>query len=92
LDAEREVDFGRYWWALVACWWLPVVALLAGAVIGYLSTLGGGVGYTATSQLYLGQPVIAGALVNSAPTTLALVLRVVSAGTTIRAVAAPGSG
>jgi len=34
LDAEREVDLGRYLDALVARWWLPVLGLLIGVVIG----------------------------------------------------------
>ena len=40
LDAEQEVDLGRYWSAIVARWWLPVLGFVAGAFIGYLTSLG----------------------------------------------------
>jgi len=55
-EAEQEVDFGRYWRLLVARWWLPVLGLILGAVIGYLLTVGGTQRYKATATLYLGQP------------------------------------
>jgi capsular polysaccharide biosynthesis protein len=55
-DAEREVDFRRYWDALLARWWLPVLALVVGAIIGYAVSLGGGQVYNAQATLYLGQP------------------------------------
>ena len=35
LDAEQEVDLGRYWNAVVARWWLPLAGLLVGALIGW---------------------------------------------------------
>jgi uncharacterized protein involved in exopolysaccharide biosynthesis len=53
-DAEQEVDLGRYWNAIVARWWLPVLGLLVGAVIGYLVSLGGGQVWRADSTVYLG--------------------------------------
>jgi uncharacterized protein involved in exopolysaccharide biosynthesis len=56
LDDEREVDLRKYWNALVARWWLPVVGLVAGLIVGYLFTLGGNQVYQATATLYLGQP------------------------------------
>jgi Chain length determinant protein len=56
LDAEREVDLGRYWHALIQRWWLPVAGLIVGAVIGYLVSIGGNQVYTAKSTIYLGQP------------------------------------
>jgi capsular polysaccharide biosynthesis protein len=55
-EAEREVDFRRYWNALVTRWWLPVFGLVLGAIIGYAVSLGGAQVYRATSTLYLGQP------------------------------------
>src|SRR5919205_295140 len=42
LDGEDEVDLGRYWSAIAARWWLPVLGLVAGALIGYLVAVGGG--------------------------------------------------
>jgi hypothetical protein len=76
VDAEQEVDFGRYWRAITARWWLPVGGLVAGLVIGYLVSLGTHSStYKATAQVYLGQPLAPGgaAPVGSAPTSLGLV-------------------
>src|SRR5262249_25375424 len=55
-DAEQEVDFSRYWRALVLRWWLPLLGLVLGAIVGYLISLGGGEVYKAQATLYLGQP------------------------------------
>lgn len=52
--AEQEVDFGRYWHALVARWWLPLLGLLAGAFVGYLISLGGKQVWNASATVYLG--------------------------------------
>jgi hypothetical protein len=54
LDAEQEVDLGRYWSAIVARWWLPVLGLVAGAFIGYLISLGGKDVWKASATVYLG--------------------------------------
>ena len=73
LDAEQEVDFGRYWRLIATRWWLPVGLLVAGLVIGYLVSLGtNSTTYKATAQVYLGQPLAPGAAtpVTSAPTSL----------------------
>ena len=56
LEAEQEVDFRRYWNAVLARWWLPALGLLAGIVGGYALALGGGDVYRAEATLYLGQP------------------------------------
>jgi hypothetical protein len=56
LDAEEELDLGRYWQALLARWWLPVAGLIAGAIVGYLLSLGGSQVYQAKAEIYLGQP------------------------------------
>jgi outer membrane lipoprotein SlyB len=91
LDAEQEVDFGRYWRAIAARWWLPVAGLVAGLVIGYLVSLGTHSStYKATAQVYLGQPLAPGgaAPVGSAPTSLGLVSNFVTAESTIKRVAA----
>src|SRR5918992_5266721 len=56
LDVEQEVDLGRYASAVAARWWLPLLGLLAGVVVGYLLSLGGGQVYRAEALLYLGQP------------------------------------
>ena len=56
LEAEQEVDLGRYWRAIAARWWLPLVGLLAGAAIGYVISLGGSESFKASATLYLGTP------------------------------------
>jgi hypothetical protein len=54
LEAEQEVDLGRYWSAIVARWWLLLAGLLVGALIGYLISLGGKQVWNASSNVYLG--------------------------------------
>jgi uncharacterized protein involved in exopolysaccharide biosynthesis len=56
VDAEEELEFGRYWSALVARWWLPLAGLVAGIAIGYVLSLSGNQVYQAKSTIYLGQP------------------------------------
>jgi len=56
LEVEQEVEFRRYWNAVLARWWLPALGLLAGIVGGYALALGGGDVYKASATLYLGQP------------------------------------
>jgi capsular polysaccharide biosynthesis protein len=55
-EAEQEVDFGRYWRLIAARWWLVVLAVIVGAIIGYAASLGGAQTFQATATLYLGQP------------------------------------
>jgi hypothetical protein len=55
-EAEQEVDFARYGRMLARRWWLVAIGVVAGAVIGFLVSLGGGKLYSATSTIYLGQP------------------------------------
>jgi uncharacterized protein involved in exopolysaccharide biosynthesis len=56
LDAEREVDLGRWRTAIAARWWLPVVGLVAGAILGLLASVGGAQVYRAQALISLGQP------------------------------------
>ncbi len=73
LDAEQEIDLGRVWRATIARWWLLLIGLVAGAIVGLLVSLGGGKQWKATSEIYLGQPLSAGgAQISSPPTSLAL--------------------
>jgi capsular polysaccharide biosynthesis protein len=75
LEAEQEVDFGRYGRAIAARWWLLVVGAVLGALIGFLVSLSDGKIYKATAQVYLGQPLApdSAAPVTTSPTTLGLV-------------------
>jgi hypothetical protein len=74
LDAEQEIDLGRLWRATIARWWLLLIGLVAGAIIGLLVSLGGGKQWKATTEIYLGQPLAANgsAAISSAPTSLGL--------------------
>jgi uncharacterized protein involved in exopolysaccharide biosynthesis len=88
-DAEQEVDLSHYWWAIVARWWLIVLCIAIGVVIGYLVSLGGGRLYQARSTVYLGQPLTAtgsGGLQGVA-TNPATVNQIVKSESVIRAVA-----
>jgi capsular polysaccharide biosynthesis protein len=67
-EAEQEVDFARYVRLLAVRWWLLAAGVVAGAVIGYLISLGGTQVYSAKATLYLGQPLTPGG--NSSVTTL----------------------
>jgi uncharacterized protein involved in exopolysaccharide biosynthesis len=53
---DDEVDFGRYWAALVARWWLLLAGLLAGGLVGYLTASGSKQVNRASVTIYLGQP------------------------------------
>ncbi|HXR12582.1 MAG TPA: Wzz/FepE/Etk N-terminal domain-containing protein [Gaiellaceae bacterium] len=55
-EAEREVDFGRYWRLLAARWWVVAGGIVLGAIVGYAVALGGSQNYSASATLYLGQP------------------------------------
>src|SRR4051812_39207746 len=88
LDGEQEVDFGRYGRTVGQRWWLPVLGLVAGGIVGYLLSLGGGTVYSAQSLVYLGQPIgPAGNQVASINTNVAAVRGIVRSESTIRQVA-----
>ena len=56
VNAEQEVDLGRYASALAARWWLPLAGLVVGLVAGALLALGGGTVWKASALISLGQP------------------------------------
>ena len=60
LDAEAEVDLGGYGEAILARWWLLLLGLIVGAIIGYLTTLGGSQTFRAQATMYAGQPLGSG--------------------------------
>jgi uncharacterized protein involved in exopolysaccharide biosynthesis len=74
LDAEQEIDLGRVWRAAIARWWLILVGLVAGAIIGLLVSLGGHSRWKATALVYLGTPLspTGSAQISSPPTQLGL--------------------
>jgi uncharacterized protein involved in exopolysaccharide biosynthesis len=74
VDAESEIELGRLWRAAIARWWLLLVGLVAGAIIGLLVSLGGHSHWKATSLVYLGTPLspTGSAQISSPPTQLGL--------------------
>jgi uncharacterized protein involved in exopolysaccharide biosynthesis len=60
LEAEREVDFGRYVGMILARWWLVLAAIAVGCLLGYVFSRGGGDSWEATAIVYLGQTISPG--------------------------------
>jgi hypothetical protein len=88
LDAEESVDLRRHWVAITTHWWLPVIGLVAGVIVGYLISLGGAQVYKAKSVVYLGQPLSQGGVqVQSQATNPSTVRQIVTAESTIERVA-----
>jgi uncharacterized protein involved in exopolysaccharide biosynthesis len=80
LEAEQEVDLGRVASTVAARWWLPLLGILLGAVVGYAFSIGGGKVYEAEARVYLGNPFSpgGGATVQSIqtnPSTVAEIIR-----------------
>jgi uncharacterized protein involved in exopolysaccharide biosynthesis len=88
-DAEQEIDFRRYWDALVERWWLPLLGLVLGAIVGYAVSLGGGQVYKAQVTVYLGQPYSASGNIQlqNLQTNPSTVRQIVNAQTSIAAAA-----
>jgi hypothetical protein len=85
---EPEIDLRRYWSAVAARWWLPVLGLVVGAAIGYALSLGGNDVWRAQALVYLGQPVTpSGAQVQSLSTNPAAVGEIVGSASVQRRVA-----
>ena len=63
LNAERDIDLGRWRRALTALWWLPAAGLVLGAIVGVLFALGGTKQFSASALVSLGQPVSPGGVV-----------------------------
>lgn len=87
---DDDVDLGRFGTALAQRWWLLVLGLVAGAIVGYLTTLGGTRVYRAQAVVYLGQPlgILGGSAVPSLNTNPASAKAIVSSEFTVRRVSA----
>src|SRR5436309_7108964 len=86
--ADDEVDLGRYWASVAARWWLPLLGLVVGAIIGYLVAVGGGSTYRAQAVVSLGTPLaVGGGILPSVQTNAAAVRQIVSAASNIQRVA-----
>jgi capsular polysaccharide biosynthesis protein len=84
VDAEQEVDLGRYASTVAARWWLPLLGIILGALAGYALSIGGGRVYEAEARVYLGNPFSpnGGAVVQSLatnPSTVSEIIRSESA-------------
>ncbi len=61
LDAEQEIDFGRYGRAVLRRWWLVLAAAVVGALVGWLVSAAENADVNrAEATVYLGQPTTAG--------------------------------
>lgn len=56
LEREVEIDLGSLGRTLLRGWWIIVLAIVAGAIIGLLVASGGGELFQARTVVYLGQP------------------------------------
>ncbi len=93
VDAEQEIDLGRVWRATIAHWWLILIGLVVGAIIGLLVSLGGHSRWKATALVYLGTPLspTGSAQISSPPTQLGLATAFVTSEYAAR-IAAKASG
>ena len=55
-DEEREIDFAGLGRSVARRWWLVLAGVVVGAVLGYLTSVGGDDVYVARTTLYLGTP------------------------------------
>jgi hypothetical protein len=90
IAGEQEVDFGRYWLAIIRRWWLPVGALVLGGIVGVLVQSGGARPYKATVTVYLGQPYAPDSTtaIQSLPTRLGFIQETATARAVLRKAAA----
>jgi hypothetical protein len=56
LEGEQEVDLRSAWQRIKLRWWLPVLGIVAGALVGLVLALSGGQVWQAETIVYLGQP------------------------------------
>src|SRR5215213_9897704 len=91
LEAEQEVDFRRYGSLLAARWWLPVAGLVAGLLVGYVLSVGGGSVWKAQALISLGQPFYGGSPVTSFATNPRAVSEIIRSESALK-VAARKSG
>lgn len=89
LEGEAEVDLGRYAAAVAARWWLVLLGLVAGVLVGLLLSVGGEEVYRASALVYPGQTLSPSgtAQVQSLSTNPATVREIVRSEAAIRRVA-----
>ena len=85
---DDEVDLGRYWASVAARWWLPLLGLVLGALVGYLVAVGGGSTYRGQAVVSLGTPLaVGGGILPSVQTNATAVRQIVAAASTKERVA-----
>src|SRR5947208_5713185 len=85
---DDEIDLGRYWASVAARWWLPLLGLVLGAIVGYLVAVGGGSTYRGQAVVSLGTPLaVGGGILPSVQTNASAVRQIVAAASTIDRVA-----
>jgi uncharacterized protein involved in exopolysaccharide biosynthesis len=85
LDAEREVDFGRWVSAVAARWWLPLLGLVLGLALGWALSLGGKDVFRAQALVYMGDPLSpSGARVSTLGTTVSSIREIVTSEAAVR--------
>ena len=88
LAAEQEIDFGRYAARVAARWWLPLLGLVAGLVLGYLISVGGSDVFRAQALVYLGDPLApSGARVETYSTSPGNIREIVTSEAAVRSAA-----
>jgi capsular polysaccharide biosynthesis protein len=89
VEAEQEVDLGRYASTVAARWWLPLLGILLGVLAGYALSIGGGKVYEAEARVYLGNPFspAGGATVQSLATNPSTVSEIIRSEAALRAAA-----
>jgi uncharacterized protein involved in exopolysaccharide biosynthesis len=89
LDAEEEIDLARYATAVAARWWLLLLGLVAGVLVGYLLSVGGAEVYRAQALVYLGDPLApSGTRVSTSTTSISSLRELVTAEASVRRAAA----
>src|SRR6266516_7919555 len=88
-ELEQEIDLGRYWRALAWRWWLPLLAVVLGGVIGFAATSVARP-YRSDVVLYLGQPLFpsGGQPIQTVSTNFQFVTQLITSTGLVREVAA----
>lgn len=89
-DAEQEINLGQYARAVLDRWWLLLVGLIAGVLVGLLISLGQGRALRAQAIVYLGQPFAPDAItpIVTVATSFKLVGQLVESERTLRGIGA----